>query len=285
MSEASGFLAAVALSEDGTGFTARTQPVPWPKSYGGDLLAQAAAAATRTVADDRALHAIHSLFVAPATVGAVLRYDVETLRNGRSYSSRRVTATEDGRVVLSALASFHVGEDSPRVAATPQPAPAPTELADARTRAQGAPAEVVDYWADGRSFELRHVGPDSYVSDGAAPGPAEVRLWLRALDGLGEDPALHRLALVYVCDYAMLEPALRAQGWAWTDPGLATASLDHSLWLHEDARLDDWLLCELRLVSHSNGRALVEGEFFTADGVHVASVAQQGMIRRLSAAS
>lgn len=106
-----------------------------------------------------------------------------------------------------------------------------------------------------------------------------MQVWVRAAERLPDEPAAHRLALVYVCDYAMLEPALRALGLAWTDPGLATASLDHSVWLHADARADEWMLCQLHLVSVAHGRALVRGEFFTAAGTHVATVSQQGMIR------
>jgi len=282
---ASGFLQAIDLRADGGGFVATTQPVPWPKAYGGDLLAQAAAAATRTVAGDRVLHSTHALFVAPASVGATLRYDVEQLRDGRSYSSRRVTATEDGRVVVSALISFHTGERSPLVSTTSRPAPAPTEVPDVRARLAGRDDAVARYWAEGRGFDLRHIDAAVYAAPQEDAGSGEVRLWVRAHGALPDDPTVHRLALIYVCDYAMLEPALRVHGWAWSDPGLTTASLDHALWLHEDARLDEWLLCELRLVSHSHGRALVQGEFFTAAGAHVASVAQQGMIRRRHAAA
>ncbi|GAA1701261.1 acyl-CoA thioesterase II [Microbacterium sediminicola] len=282
MSTASGFLDAVALTADGDAFVAVTQPVPWPKSYGGDLLAQAAAAATATVGEDRTLHAAHSLFVAPAAIGATLRYEVDVLRDGRSYSSRRVTALEGEKIVLSGLFSFHVGEEGPAVGASPRPAPEPDSLPSVRERTDGAPTASIEYWADGRSFDLRHIDTALYTSPAGEPA-GEVRLWMRANEPLGDDPGIHRLALVYVCDYAMLEPALRVHGWSWTDPGLVTASLDHSLWLHEDAALDEWILCELRLVSHTHGRALVQGEFFSASGTHIATVAQQGMIRRLPA--
>lgn len=283
MSAIAGFRDAVDLSSAGDDvFLARTQPVPWPKSYGGDLLAQAAAAAMRTVEADRTLHATHSLFVAPATVGAELRCEVERLRDGRSYSSRRVTVREGDRVVLSAMASFHVGETSPRRVLDAPCATAPDELPSAADRvADVADPAFAAYWAHGRSFDIRHDGRALYTQPVGEPD-TEVRLWIRALEELGADPDAHRLALVYACDYAMLEPALRAQGYAWTDAGLVTASLDHSLWLHEDVRADRWLLCALRLVSHTHGRALVQGEFFTEDGAHVATVVQQGMIRRLA---
>ncbi|WES63239.1 thioesterase family protein [Microbacter sp. GSS18] len=283
MSAIAGFRDAVALEPLGDDvFVARTQPVPWPKSYGGDLLAQAAAAAIRTVGPDRALHATHSLFVAPASIGAELRCEVERLRDGRSYSTRRVTLREGERVVLSAMLSFHVGEASPRRSAIAPPAGDPSTLEPAADRLAGVEDPgFVDYWARGRSFDIRHDGRALYAQPVGEPS-GEMRLWLRSLEELGDDPDTHRLALVYACDYAMLEPALRAEGYAWTDAGLVTASLDHSLWFHEELRADRWLLCALRLVSHSHGRALVQGEFFAEDGTHVATVAQQGMIRRLA---
>lgn len=284
MSGIEGFRAAIALepvSDDV--FAARTQPVPWPKSYGGDLLAQAVAAATRTVGDERALHATHTLFVAPAAIGATVEYRVERLRDGRSYSSRRVTGTAGGTIVVSALCSFHVGEASELMAQDAPQVEGPERLPTSASRVAGLAEPAASYWAGGRAFDIRHVGPALYAQP-VGERRGELQYWARAFESLPDDPETHRLALVYLCDYSMLEPALRMSGLAWTDPGLVTASLDHSMWLHADARADEWLLCSLRLVSYSHGRALVEGEFFTDDGVHVASVAQQGMIRRADAA-
>ncbi|PZU37231.1 MAG: acyl-CoA thioesterase II [Microbacterium sp.] len=292
MSGTVGFLDAVALRPltravaeppRTSAFTATTQPVPWPKAYGGDLLAQAAAAATMTVTADRTLHAMHSVFVAPAAIGADLRYDVETLRDGRSYSSRRVLASADGAIVFTAICSFHTGESSDVIAAAmPVDVPPPDEVPSSAERVAHLEGAAARYWADGRSFDVRHIGEAHYDVPAEDRAP-EVRLWIRALGSLPDDPALHRLALIYVCDYAMLEPVLKAQGLAWADTDLVTASLDHSMWLHADARLDDWVLCTLTATSFAHGRALVRGEFHTRGGVHLASVAQQGMIRRRSA--
>lgn len=273
-----GFRAAIALEPLGDDvFAAVTQNVPWPKSYGGDLLAQAAAAANETVAGDRTLHAMHSLFVAPVPIGATVRYRVERLRDGRSYSSRRVSGTVGDEVVVSALCSFHVGEASPSITEPAAPAPDPAGVPSAAQVLDGQQGAAAAYWSTGRSFDIRHVGAAPYLAPG--DGARDLEVWLRAGEGLPDAAAVHALALVYACDYAMLEPALRARGLAWTTPGLATASLDHSLWFHETFRADEWLLCRLHLVSLTHGRALVRGEFFTAAGAHVATVAQQGMIR------
>ncbi|GGH43042.1 acyl-CoA thioesterase [Microbacterium album] len=283
MSGIAGFRAAITLEPIGEDvFLARTQTVPWAKSYGGDLLAQAAAAAMRTVAPDRALHATHSLFVAPATVGGSIEYRVERLRDGKSYSSRRVTGAEGGRVVLSALCSFHVGETSDLLSESAPDVEGPTGLATSAEWVSGLADPAAAYWAHGRGFDIRHLGLPLYAQP-TGERAREVRYWARAFEALPDEADAHRLALIYLCDYGMLEPALRASGLAWTDPGLTTASLDHAMWFHADARADEWLLCSIRLVSHSRGRALVKGDYFSEAGVHVASVAQQGMIRRPAA--
>jgi acyl-CoA thioesterase-2 len=275
-----GFLRAVELRSTGEGdvFTARTQPVPWPKSYGGDLLAQASAAASATVGGDRALHAAHSLFVAPVPVGAEVRHRVERLRDGRSFSTRRVTATVDDEVVFTALCSFHTGEESDTIAATAPAVPDPGDLLPSAAHVSSVDSPAAEYWAEHRSFDIRHVDGPSYLTPSPDAAP-NLRFWVRAFDRLSDDPAVHRLALVYLCDYTMLEPVLKARRLSWSTPGLTTASLDHSMWLHADARADEWLLCDLRAVSFAAGRALVSGEFFTHDGRHIASVAQQGVLR------
>lgn len=274
------FLDAVALRDGGApdAFVATTQPVPWPKAYGGDLLAQAAAAAARTVGDDRALNAMHSLFVAPASIGADVTYDVVRLRDGRSYSTRAVTGREGEKIVFSGIASFHTGEDGPAIAFDAPSAPAPETVPSPAEVLAGVETAAARYWIGGRSFELRHVGDAPYL----APSPGRdhrMQVWIRAERPLGDDQALQRTALTYVCDYSMLEPALRAHGLSWSAPGVVTASTDHSIWIHDDVSLDEWVLCTLETVAASQGRATVRGEFHAEDGRHLASVMQQGVIR------
>jgi acyl-CoA thioesterase-2 len=286
------FLAAVELTElDRRGpvrrFAATTQHVPWPKAYGGDLLAQAAAAAMRTVTVDRALHALHSLFVAPADIGAVIEYEVTPLRDGRSYSTREVKGFQNGALVVSSQLSFHVGEESPLLQPAIPDVAAPETVPDsaAAIAAAGAgsiPDAAAAYWSaageSGRSFDIRHVEGAVYASPVAA-GLATGHVWVRASAPLPDDADLHRLALVYVCDYTILEPVLRSQGHAWTDRGLVTASLDHAMWLHDEARLDDWVLYSQTVESYGRGRGLVRGTLHARDGRLLATVAQQGMIR------
>ncbi|MCH1866539.1 acyl-CoA thioesterase II [Nocardioides sp. CFH 31398] len=272
-------------------FTATTQPCPWPKAYGGDLVAQAVAAAVRTV-EGKTLHSMHSYFMRPADIGAEIRHEVELLRDGRGYATRQVRAYQHGRCVHVSLASFAAGEASGSVSSAvpsdlPGPDGLPTSAAYLEGREGGTSTEDSRaYWSGGRSFDMRHVPGPVYltVDGGRAPYQAVwVRPYdaLRAVEGL-TDAQRDLAALAYVCDYTILEPLLRVLGRPWAEPGLVTASLDHAMWFHRTPPagwMDDWLLYAQEAVSAEHGRGLGLGRFFTPDGTHVATVAQEGMLR------
>jgi acyl-CoA thioesterase-2 len=259
-------------------FTAEAQYVPWPKAYGGDMVAQAVVAATATIEQDRRLRSLHNSFLRPVDVGLEVRYEVELLRDGRGYSTRHVRGFQNGKAVFLSTASFQVPEDGPSHAPPCPEVPAPESLPSAAEYLRDAHDDAAEYWAHGRSFDHRHV-----------PGPLYLRLegeitpyqavWVRAFERLPDDTALHRAAIAYVCDYTILEPSLRVLGLHWSSPGLRTASLDHAMWFHRDARADDWLLYVQEVGGVQNGRGLNFGRFFDRDGGLVASVAQEGMIR------
>lgn len=285
------FLRAIELTPvDGpadASFEATTQYVPWPKAYGGDMTAQATAAMQATVGADRALHSLHSYFMRPVDIGAPVRYDVETLRDGRGYSTRSVRAVQNDKIAFTAMGSFHVPEEGPEFQ---QQAPAVVEPETLRTAAEaldaadGANAPARDYWAHGRSFDMRHVPGPVYVSSDGTRSPSQA-VWVRAFSALpdaGDAKAtadLHRTALAYVCDYTILETLLRVRGLDWSSQGLATASLDHAMWFHRAARADDWILYAQDAVSMQDNRGLALGRFFDRDGRLLATVAQEGMIR------
>ncbi|HET7305187.1 MAG TPA: acyl-CoA thioesterase domain-containing protein [Segeticoccus sp.] len=276
-------------------FTGRTGPCPWPKAYGGDMVAQAAVAAMRSVDDDRSLHSMHSYFMRPVEIGAEVRYEVELLRDGRGYSTRQVRAYSGGKPVYSALASFHTGDANGRSYAAPAPdeVPAPETLPSSAAYLEGVQPgtpeagtmseESREYWSHGRSFDMRHVpGPVYLRVEGGMS--AHQALWVRPFDALRPVSGLttgmrDRAALAYVCDYTILEPILRVLGLPWAQPGLVTASLDHAMWFHRSGPLDDWLLYTQEAVSAHHGRALGLGRFFTRDGAHLATVAQEGLVR------
>jgi len=276
-------------------FTATTQPCPWPKAYGGDMVAQAVVAALRTVTDGKHLHSMHSYFMRPVDIGAQVRYEVEVLRDGRGYSTRQVRAFQNGKPVYLCLASFAAGEPGGSFQADmPAGVPGPDSLpsaADYLAPLTGGTMteESKAYWSTGRSFDMRHVpGPVYLTVDGEA-SPRQC-VWVRPFDRLADVDGLTPeqrdvAALAYVCDYTILEPALRVLGLAWADEGLVTASLDHAMWFHRPVRMDDWLLYAQDAISVADGRGTAVGRFFTTSGVLVATVVQEGMLRASEVAS
>lgn len=261
-------------------FLATTAPCPWPKAYGGDMVAQAVAASLRSVGSDRVLHSIHSYFLRPVDVGVQIRYEVEILRDGRSYSTRQVRGYQNDKVAFVCQASFHVAELGLQYS-EPMPTglPEPESLPSSAQTLSAATGPAAEYWSFGRSFDLRHIpGPVYTVVVGEHVGTQAV--WLKPFTPLPDDQAVHTAALAYVCDYTILEPLLRVHGFAWADENLVTASLDHSMWFHRPARLDDWVLYSQFAVSAEGGRGLARGYLHDRTGRLMATVAQEGMIRR-----
>lgn len=262
-------------------YTAVPQYVPWPKAYGGDMVAQGALAMMRSTSVDRGLHSMHSYFLRPVDVGIPVRYEVELLRDGRGYSTRQVRGFQNGKAVYAALGSFHVPETGPAYEPDmPQEYAEmdPQGLASAAQVLEGRDADDARYWSTGRSFDMRHVpGPVYLETDHGLTSHQAV--WVKAFSKLPDDLSVHRAALAYVCDYTILEPLLRVHGLAWATPGLTTASLDHSMWFHRDGRADEWVLYAQDAVSAQNNRGLAAGRFFTREGKLLATVAQEGMIR------
>lgn len=278
-------------------FTAVTQPCPWPKSYGGDLVAQAAAAAMRSVGDGKTLHSMHSYFMRPADIGAEVRYEVELLRDGRGYSTRQVRGYQNGKPVYVCLANFAAGESGAGYTA-PYPAgpapdrlPGPEELPSSSAYLAGRSGGTMTersqaYWSGGRSFDMRHVPGPVYLDVEGERTPHQA-VWVKPFDALRPVEGLtaaqrDAAALAYVCDYTILEPVLRVLGLPWAQEGLVTASLDHAMWFHrapEPGVADGWLLYAQEAVAADAGRGVATGRFFTPDRTHLATVVQEGMIR------
>lgn len=282
------FLQAIELTSvtgpSDTSFEATTQYAPWPKAYGGDMVAQATAAMQATVGADRALHSMHSYFMRPVDIGAPVRYDVEILRDGRGYSTRSVRGVQNEKISFTALGSFHVPEDGPEFQQTPPETVDPETLRTAAKVLEETNGAAADYWAQGRSFDMRHVPDPIYLSSDAGATPSQA-VWVKAFHSLPDAADAkatadrHRTALAYVCDYTILETLLRVRGLNWSSPGLATASLDHAMWFHRDGRADEWILYAQDAVSVQNNRGLAMGRFFDRSGRLLATVAQEGMIR------
>ena len=276
-------------------FTAITQPCPWPKAYGGDMVAQAAAAAMRSVTDGKTMHSMHSYFLRPLDIGAQATYEVELLRDGRGYSTRQVRGYQNGKRVYVRLAGFAAGDPAADEFApeppygVPDPESLPSSAAYLEPVEPGGESMMTEeskaYWSGGRSFDMRHVPGPVYVSIEGARVPHQA-LWVKPFDALRPvagltDEQRDLAALAYVCDYTILEPVLRVLDLPWAQHGLVTASLDHAMWLHRPpaGALDGWLLYTQEAESASAGRGLGRGRFFTPDGRHLATVLQEGMIR------
>lgn len=290
MSEELPLLASLDLrAEGGDVFTAAHQRIPSGRAYGGELVAQALEAARRTVADlpdERRVHSLHAYFLRPVDVTAPSRWTVERTRDGRGFSARRVVGEQGGKAVLMAMASFHVpvqGDDELR---HDPPAPGPLPGADdpgalpstADRLAGTEPGRDTEYWAHGRSVDLRHAEDAVYTSPAGEPVARQV-VWVRTLERLPDDPALHRTVLAYLCDYTALEPALRRHGLAWADPGLVTASVDHAMWWHDDGRADEWVALVQDSPVARRGTALGRLSIVARDGRPLATAVQEGVVR------
>jgi acyl-CoA thioesterase-2 len=272
-------------------FTAYPQPCPWPKAYGGDMVAQAAAAVMRSVTDGKILHSFHTYFLRPVEIGTQVRYEVELLRDGRGYSTRQVRGYQTGKPVFAALASFAAADVGPSftpeiLADLPGPEQVPSSADYLTGRTDAAMTdEARAYWSSGRSFDMRHMPGPVYLQVEGHAQPHQA-VWVKPFDPLRPVPGLSEeqrdiAALAYVCDYTILESVLRVLNLPWVRPGLVTASLDHAMWFHRrpPAGLNEWLLYIQDAGAADAGRGLGIGRFFTRDHRHLATVVQEGMIR------
>ncbi|GAA1186411.1 acyl-CoA thioesterase [Nesterenkonia xinjiangensis] len=248
--------------------------------FGGQVLAQSAIAAVRTVDSARVIHSVHGYFLRPGDATKPLEIGVERLRDGGSFSARRSQAYQDGRPILSMIASFQRPSPGPtHQQEMPLDIPAPEELAPPHELVGHVKHPVMQEWGHGRPFEIRHVDRPIYLEGDTVPRASNA-VWMRARAPLPEDPNIHRAAILYASDYTLLEPVLRRHGLYWAKPGMKVASLDHAMWWHRDAAADEWLLYVQHSPSAQSSRGLGAGAIYNRDGALVATVAQEGMVRR-----
>ncbi|MFI0465857.1 acyl-CoA thioesterase [Saccharopolyspora sp. 5N102] len=264
---------------DADRFLGRTQPMPKLRLFGGLLLAQSIAAAGRTVADDRPVHSMHALFVRPADPTDLVEYTVDRIRDGGATSARRVIARQGGVEVFTALVSFQRGRDGVRHQAEFPRATDPEELLPLHERFADSDVPVPDWWRKPRAIELRHVDDPPYPPPVEPSDASRHLVWMRAPEKLPDDPLLHACALAYASDMTLLEPVFLLHGVDRHAKGLQLASLDHAMWFHEDLRADEWLLYDQDCPVAAGGRVLGRGNVFDRSGRHVATVAQEGLLR------
>ncbi|MDP3857468.1 MAG: acyl-CoA thioesterase II [Stagnimonas sp.] len=251
--------------------------------FGGQVIGQAIVAATRTI-EGRVPHSLHAYFLLPGDINAPIVYEVDRIRDGGSFSARRIQAIQHGRPILSMIASFQVPEVGLEHQTAMPEVPPPEALRST--------AELIPEWiaaagevhprilaslARAEVLEFRPVYPwNPLKPDVTEPRQA---IWFRIGQNLPDDPMLHRCLLAYASDFNLVGTALRPHGKSWYSPDMVVASLDHALWFHRDLRVDDWLLYWMDSPSSQGSRGMTRGQVFDRQGRLVASVAQEGLIR------
>ena len=251
----------------------------WKRVFGGQVVAQALAAAVRTV-DGRDPHSLHGYFILGGDPSVPITYEVDRIRDGGSFSTRRVQAHQHGAAIFSMIASFHRPEPGFEHAITMPKVTMPEELPDEAALRAKLPIALRGYVDLNWPIEMRVVDLDRYLHPGAAK--AEHRIWMRARKTLPPDLpfTMHQCVLAFASDYSLLETGLIGHGVLLGDPRIMAASLDHALWFHRPFKADEWLLYVQDSPSSQDSRALCRGSIFTRDGVLAASVAQEGLLRQ-----
>ena len=286
-SQAAALMAVLGLEERGTDlYVGQTPRTPLQRIFGGQVAGQALMAASRTLPGERGVHSLHSYFLRPGDPHEEIRYAVERIRDGRTFSTRRVIAWQRRRgedVAIFALTADASVPETPVVEhALPMPeVPAPETLPSLR--------EVVEPYGERAAAALtisqaveQRLLEDPFDRTPKSPPDTRTCVWMRVAGRLPEDASVHRSALTFVSDLTLLSAGLARIGGGWGG-GFVGASLDHAVWFHAPVRADEWFLYETDSPAASGGRALCFGQVWSADGTHVATVAQQGLIRSLKA--
>ena len=246
-------------------FRGRSQDLGLPQLFGGQVLGQALSAATQTVAAARRPHSLHGYFLRPGDPHRPVVYQVEAVRDGGSFATRRITAIQKGRPIFFCSASFHDAEQG----FTHQTA----------MPAVSSPERLIEAGAELARFD-NHPIEFLLDSEECQPGqPARKRVWFRLVGDLPDDPATHRGLLTYSSDFNLLTTSLVPHGIGFRDPKLQIASLDHALWFHQEVRVDDWLLYDMDSPWAGQARGFARGSIYDREGRLVASSAQEGLTR------
>jgi acyl-CoA thioesterase-2 len=261
-------------------FRGRSPAVTWQRVFGGQVIGQALVAACRTVTD-RAPHSLHAYFLLPGDPKVPIIYEVDRIRDGKSFTTRRVVAIQHGHPIFSMAASFHADETGfehqAKMPDVPKPDQLPSE-AELRDRVMPMmPDPVRRYYERERPIELRPVEFERYLGKKFPDGRFNV--WIRATGKLPDSPAIHQCVLAYASDMTLLDSALIPHGRSVFEKEIMAASLDHALWLHRPFRADEWLLYAQESPNAGGARGFSRGLIFSSDGKLVASVAQEGLVR------
>ena len=248
--------------------------------FGGQVAAQALVAAGRTVPPERPVHSLHAYFIRPGDPAVPIVYTVDRIRDGRSFTTRRVVAVQHGKAIFSLSASFQRPEDGPGYQDPMPDAPDPETVPVWQDRLRELGDQVPARWLRPRPVEVRYPGVPPWAArqDPAGHEPGNM-VWLRSATPLPDDPLWHVCAVTYASDLTLLDAVLLGMGEAWDEAAVTGASLDHAMWFHGPFRADDWLLYVQRSPAAGGARGLATGQIFRRDGLLIASVVQEGLIR------
>ncbi len=246
--------------------------------FGGQVAGQALVAASRTVEEpDRFVHSLHAYFLRPGDPTVPILYEVDRIRDGRSFTTRRVVAIQHGRAIFNLQASFHVHEAGPDHQVTMPEAPAADSLPDFKTRMAPYKDRMGEWYDRPRPIDLRYIDGDPFSRQGTKSQGQ--RVWFRADGELPSDPTLHASIVTYASDMTLLDTAVLPFGLSWESPNMQMASLDHAMWFHRPFRVDDWLLYDQSSISSGAARGLAGGAIFSSDGTLAITVVQEGLVR------
>lgn len=262
-------------------FRGQSQDLGFGNVFGGQVLGQALSAAYQTVPERRHAHSLHGYFMRAGDAGKPIVYTVDCIRDGKSFTTRRVVAVQKGRAIFSMAASFQRDESGfdhqdgmPEVRG---PEGLEPEIETARRLADHIPAGIREKILCEKPIEIRHVNPiDPF---GPQKQPPEKYVWFRAISSMPDDMDVHQYLLAYASDFNLVATTLYPHGHTFWEPQMQVASLDHAMWFHRDFRMDEWLLYAMQSPSASRARGLAIGRIFTRDGQLAATVSQEGLIR------
>ena len=247
--------------------------------FGGQVAGQSLVAASRTVDENtRHVHSLHAYFLRPGDPAAPILYEVDRLRDGRSFTTRRVIAIQHGEVIFNLQASFHASEPGlDWQISAPHGLPDPESLPDFKTRMAPYKEQMGEWYDRPRPIDQRYV--DGSPMERVGTESTGQKVWLRAVGSLPDDPVLHACIATYASDMTLLDTTLLPHGLGWTDGNVQMASLDHAMWFHRPFRADEWHLYDQHAISTSNSRGLAGGSIYTQDGQLAVTVVQEGLIR------
>ena len=247
--------------------------------FGGQVAGQALVAASRTVDDkSRHVHSLHAYFLRPGDPTIPILYEVDRIRDGKSFTTRRVIAIQHGKAIFNLQASFQITEPGLEYSIEmPKGLPQAETLPDFKTRMEPFKDQMGEWFTHPRPIDLRHIDSDPLNRKNSKSSGQ--KLWMRADGKLPDDPVLHACIVTYASDMSILDTTLLPHGRSWTEQNMQMASLDHVMWFHRPFRADDWLLYDQTAISTSNARGIASGYVFSQSGELVVTIVQEGLVR------